>query len=80
MRLIVRPRLIRQLMEVHGLSIQRTAELVGTSKTTIEQLRSGQRIDTDEKVAARFAQALQVESDALFIKIRESLSEETLAA
>lgn len=80
MRLVARPRLIRQLMEVHGLTIRGVADEVGTSKTTIEQLRDGQRIDTDERVAARLEQALRVEPGALFVKIRESLAQEPVAA
>ncbi|GHH57394.1 helix-turn-helix domain-containing protein [Lentzea cavernae] len=80
MRLIVRPRLIRQLMDVHGLTIRGVAEQVGTSKTTIEQIRDGQRIDTDAGVAARLEQVLRVEPLSLFCRIRESLAPEADAA
>lgn len=80
-RLIARPQLIRHLMERHGLSIRELAAEVGTSKTTVEQLRNGQRIDTDQRTAEGFEQVFNVEPGTLFTRIRTRLpSAEAVAA
>jgi transcriptional regulator with XRE-family HTH domain len=66
--------LIRSLMQLGGLTIRQLAAQVGVSQSTAHSFVSGKLVDTSTELAERYAGALKVQTDLIFVPMRSSMA------
>lgn len=69
--------LLKQYMTYKDWTIRELADLVGVSKTTIGDLRTGERSYCNPRVAKKIAKALDVPVEVLFLTKPSTVSRET---
>jgi transcriptional regulator with XRE-family HTH domain len=79
-RVIATTTLIRSLLQINGVTIPELARRVGVAKSTAHDFVSGRMVTTSMDTAARYAEALRVQPDALFCPMRSTLADVEPAA
>lgn len=81
LRLYAAPGVIQALMTLRGITgVRDLARKSGVSVETTQRFTSGKVVDVASSHATKFAEALRVRTDFLFIERRSSLDLEDLAA
>lgn len=79
-RLYATSSLIRSLMTIGGITVQELASQAGVAKSTAHSFMSATMVDTSAEQAEKYAAALRVRTDLLFIPMRSTLTPEELAS